>query len=87
MLADIVESTMRSTIRKNPARIEATIARVVQRCVSDGQLAECNLTLREIDQIQAAFARSLAAIHHSRMEYPTVEPAEERWLASAGADR
>jgi len=87
MLADIVESTMRSTTRKNPARIEATIARVVQRGLADGQLAECDLTLREIDQIQAAFARVLAAIHHSRMEYPTAEPAEERWLASAGADR
>jgi len=87
MLADTVESAVRSQIRKNPARVDAMVARVINSRVADGQLAECDLTFREIDQIAAAFARVLTAMHHGRIEYPSADPIEEKWTASAGAGK
>lgn len=88
MLADTVESVVRSTSRRNPGRTDAIVARIVQNRLADGQLAECDLTLRELDQIQAAFTRVLTAIHHTRIEYPAAaEPQEERLIASAGSGR
>ncbi|MDQ2731180.1 MAG: HDIG domain-containing protein [Armatimonadota bacterium] len=88
MLADTVESVLRSTSRRNPGRTDAIVARIVQNRLTDGQLSECDLTLRELDQIQTAFTRVLTAIHHTRIEYPAAaEPMEERLTASAGSGR
>ena len=36
----------------------------------DGQLDECNLTLREIDTIASIFVRVLGAMYHARVKYP-----------------
>ena len=36
----------------------------------DGQLDECNLTLREIDTIASTFVRVLSAMYHGRVKYP-----------------
>jgi hypothetical protein len=87
MLADTVESVIRSSIRRNPGRLDAVVARAIQTRLADGQLTECNLTFREIDQIQAAFTRVLTAIHHHRVEYPAMDGAEERAIAGAGSGR
>jgi hypothetical protein len=38
--------------------------------VSDGQLDECNLTLRELTEIREAIVASLVAIYHGRIDYP-----------------
>ena len=36
----------------------------------DGQLDECNLTLRDLHKIQESFVTSMLAIFHSRISYP-----------------
>jgi hypothetical protein len=38
--------------------------------VSDGQLNECHLTLRELTEIREAIVTSLVAIYHGRIDYP-----------------
>ena len=42
--------------------------------ISDDQLDECDLTLRELTQIREAMIRSLIAIYHSRVDYPGYVP-------------
>ena len=36
----------------------------------DGQLDECELTLRDLTRIKVSFVKILTGIHHSRMQYP-----------------
>ncbi|MFA5411562.1 MAG: phosphohydrolase, partial [Candidatus Omnitrophota bacterium] len=36
----------------------------------DGQLDECDLTLKDLEKISAVFIRILSGIYHSRVTYP-----------------
>jgi cyclic-di-AMP phosphodiesterase PgpH len=39
--------------------------------MEDGQLAECDLTLSEIERITFSFLETLASFYHSRIDYPS----------------
>lgn len=60
---------------------EETIADVVHKVISerieDGQLDECDLTVRDIARIQEAFVSMLKGIYHPRVPYPD-KPAIEK---------
>jgi membrane-associated HD superfamily phosphohydrolase len=45
--------------------------------VEHGQLAESELTFRELEIIKNAFVKVLAGYYHSRIEYPKQEQEEE----------
>ena len=83
MLADIVEASSRTLPDTSPGRLTALVERAVQTAFADGQLDECNLTLRDLGRIQAAFLRVLAGIHHHRVTYPG-QPAPEKKGAPNG---
>ena len=55
-----------------PMRAERAIecVRIFDAIISDGQLDECGLTLRELTQIREAIISSLTAIYHTRIDYP-----------------
>jgi hypothetical protein len=38
--------------------------------LQDGQFDECDLTLKEINQIEASMSKTLAAHYHGRIAYP-----------------
>jgi hypothetical protein len=43
----------------------------------EGQLDECELTLRDLTRIKSSFVKILTGIYHSRMQYPetpTISP-------------
>lgn len=69
MLADSVEAATRSLRNPSPIRIEELVNRIVRGKVQDGQLDDCALTLRDIRESEAAFVKTLAALHHARLEY------------------
>jgi hypothetical protein len=71
MLADAAESSVRSMSEPTPGRIESQVRTMVNRRLMDGQLDECEMTLREVHQVEASLVRSLASIYHSRIPYPT----------------
>jgi putative nucleotidyltransferase with HDIG domain len=71
MLADAVESSIRAMPEPTPGRIENQIHAMITRRLSDGQLDDCELTLREVGRIEESFVMSLTAMYHSRMPYPT----------------
>ena len=82
MLADSTEATVRSLQEKSAARIQQTVATVINRSFAEAQLDECDLTLRDLNEIGKAFVRILLGLYHQRIEYPQVESKEEIRVAT-----
>lgn len=70
LLADSVEGAVRSLDEPNINKIEETVRKIINNKFIDGQLDECNLTLKEIDKISSTFVRILGAMYHTRIKYP-----------------
>lgn len=70
MLADSIEAAARSLDEPTPIRLQNIVHNVIQRKFSDGQLDECNLTLRDLSKIEESFVRILIGIYHQRIDYP-----------------
>ena len=70
MLADGCEAAVRSISKPNMNRIENTVRRIINERLRDGQLNECDLTLRDLNVIGDIFIRVLCSTCHSRIEYP-----------------
>lgn len=70
MLADTVEAASRSLERATPSRIADFVAKMVEDKRVDGQLDECDLTLRDLKTIEEVFARTLSGTLHGRVRYP-----------------
>jgi len=73
LLADSVEAASRALSSPTPSRIEGLVRKVINNKFIDGQLDECDLTLKELDKIATVFIRILTGIFHSRVEYPDDE--------------
>ncbi|HET9346353.1 MAG TPA: HDIG domain-containing protein [Candidatus Limnocylindrales bacterium] len=70
MLADGVEASVRSLSSRDEAAIRAMVARIIDERLADGQFDECDLTLRDIERIRAAFVGQLLGMYHQRVAYP-----------------
>jgi putative nucleotidyltransferase with HDIG domain len=70
MLADGVEAASRSLEKPTPQRIAEFVQRMVDDKLADGQLDECDLTLRDLRTIQDVFTRTLSGTLHARIAYP-----------------
>jgi cyclic-di-AMP phosphodiesterase PgpH len=73
MLADAVEAASRTLPNPTPARIQGLVQKIINYIFTDGQLDECELTLKDLHQIAKSFNLVLAGIYHHRIDYP--EPA------------
>ncbi|MGH2492964.1 MAG: HD family phosphohydrolase [Candidatus Limnocylindria bacterium] len=70
MLADGTEASVRSLAEKKPETIRAMVEKIVSERMAEGQLDECDLTLRDIQQIKNAFCELLLGVYHERIPYP-----------------
>jgi len=70
LLADSVEGACRALDEPTPPRINETVHKIVNNKFIDGQLDECNLTLKDLEKISSTFSRVLSAMHHTRIKYP-----------------
>ncbi|MBI5420405.1 MAG: HDIG domain-containing protein [Deltaproteobacteria bacterium] len=70
MLADAAEAAARSLKDPAIAEVEETVTRIVNRAYLDGQLNECDMTLRDLHAVGQAFSKVLAALSHARVDYP-----------------
>ncbi|MDS1004026.1 HD family phosphohydrolase [Clostridium sporogenes] len=75
MLADGVEAAVRSINEPTKGRIEEMVNKIIKARLDEGQLDECDLTLKEIGLIREAFLKVLVSIYHQRIEYP-----EDKWM-------
>jgi putative nucleotidyltransferase with HDIG domain len=81
MLADVVEAASRTLENPTPARIQGHVQNLINKVFSDGQLDECELTLKDLHQIAKSFNKILNGIHHHRIEY------SENLAASSGKSK
>ncbi len=70
MLADCVEAASRSLTDPTPARIQGLVQKIINNIFTEGQLDECELTLKNLHEIAKSFNRILAGIYHQRIDYP-----------------
>lgn len=76
MLADTVEAAARCLNKPTLARIQSLVESLIHEKLTDGQLDDCDLTLKDIQKIQAAFVRILSGMLHGRKDYPELPRAE-----------
>ncbi|HEX8638738.1 MAG TPA: HDIG domain-containing protein, partial [Pyrinomonadaceae bacterium] len=74
MIADSCEAAARSLEEPTPENIRFIVTKIIDAILSDDQLDECDLTLRELTQIRESMIKSLIAIYHSRVDYPGYTP-------------
>jgi hypothetical protein len=70
MLADCVEAASRTLLNPTPDRIQGMVQNIINRIFTDGQLDECELTLKNLHEIARSFNRILNGIFHHRVNYP-----------------
>lgn len=70
MLADSIEAAGRSLDEPTPVRLQNIVRNIVQRKFMEGQLDECNLTLKDLSKVELAFTKILLGIYHQRIDYP-----------------
>jgi putative nucleotidyltransferase with HDIG domain len=70
MLADCVEAASRTLVNPTPDRIQGMVQKLINNIFIDGQLDECELTLKNLHEIAKSFNRILNGIFHHRIDYP-----------------
>ena len=70
MLGDIIEASSRTLSNPTPARIHSLVRERIERIYMDGQLDECELTLKNLNTIAETFTKILTGIFHHRVDYP-----------------
>jgi len=70
MLADCVEAASRTLINPTPDRIRGMVQKIINRIFTEGQLDECELTLKNLHEIAKSFNGILNGIFHHRIDYP-----------------
>jgi len=70
LLADCVEAASRTLSDPTPARIQGMVQKIINNIFIDGQLDECELTLKNLHEIAWSFNQILAGIYHHRIDYP-----------------
>jgi len=78
MLADSVEAVVRAAHDRSPEHIDELVDGVIRERIAEGQLDECDLTLRDIKLIAESFKATLRGVYHPRIEYPAPTEAELR---------
>jgi putative nucleotidyltransferase with HDIG domain len=70
-LADSIESASRSLEKVTPQKIDQLVGDIIQQRLVDGQLKECDLTMRELEDVAESFRHTLQSMLHSRVAYPS----------------
>jgi putative nucleotidyltransferase with HDIG domain len=70
MIADACEAASRSLAEPSSEKLRALVTKMINVIFSEGQLDECDLTLRDLHLIGESFTRTLEGIYHARPQYP-----------------
>jgi cyclic-di-AMP phosphodiesterase PgpH len=86
LLADSVEAAVRSMAQSGSlyseaiddedgetvrtSRLDSIVEGIIRDRIDDGQLDECDLTIKQINEIKDIFVSILEGVYHPRIEYP-----------------
>lgn len=85
MLADAIEAASKTLSDPSPDRIQWLTQKIVNKIFSDGQLDDCELTLRDLHAITRSFNKVFEGMYHQRVDYPEpVDILKEKELEGTG---
>ncbi len=71
LLADSIEAATRALKDPTAESVGARVRHMIETRVGEGELDDCNLTLRDLDIIETTFTRTLTlGVFHNRVDYP-----------------
>src|SRR5262249_32643935 len=70
MLSDSTEAAARASRDHSREAIEHLVERIVRQRLEQGEVDECQLTLRSLTRIKQSFVTLLSGISHPRIPYP-----------------
>jgi cyclic-di-AMP phosphodiesterase PgpH len=70
MLADSVEAASRSLRSHKEEHLKRVIREIFDNYLQDGQLDDCNFSLKELRIIAASFLATLSKVYQPRVDYP-----------------
>jgi putative nucleotidyltransferase with HDIG domain len=76
MLADSSEAAVRSNPNHSPESIDRIVDEVFTERLTEGELDESNITLRDLREVAQSFKTTLKAVYHPRIEYPAPSEVE-----------
>ena len=82
--ADGLEAASRTLPKVTQPAIDEMIDNMFRERIEDGQLDQCPLTFKELNQIRRSFSRTLLNMLHARVEYPKEEKESAGERAGAG---
>lgn len=71
LLCDCIEGAARALPEPTPVRLEQVVNVMARKRLMDGQFDECNLTLSELHKIEQSIIKTLCAVYHGRIAYPS----------------
>jgi len=69
LLGDVIEASSRTLVQPTPSRIQNLVRDRIDKVFMDGQLDECDLTLKDLNLIEESFVRILNGVFHHRVSY------------------
>lgn len=81
MLADSSEAVARARQDEGAPSIDQVVDSVFAERLAEGQLDECEITLRDLQAVAASFKATLRAVYHPRVQYPSPTADEIATLA------
>ncbi len=65
---DAIEDDAGETVRKS--KLDGIVESIIRDRIEDGQLDDCDLTIKQIEEIRRIFVSILEGVYHPRIEYP-----------------
>lgn len=81
MIADAVEAASRTLTNPTPNKLRSFVENMVYKRFEEGQLDECDLTLRDLKKIVDAFVLVLYGVFQHRIEYPEAAKGDKKKTA------
>ena len=73
MMADAVEAASRTLSDYTEASVSELVERVVDNRISDDQLADADISIKDINRVKKVFKQKILQVYHSRISYPEVK--------------
>ncbi len=86
-LADAIESASRTLQKPTPGKITQLVDEIINNRIIEGQLKDCDLTLREITVMGESFKSTLRSMFHNRITYPKDESEIEGNASRKGKEK
>jgi hypothetical protein len=77
LMADAVEATAKTMANATEDQLNQMVHKTIQRFFLDGQLDECDLSLKDLSAIGRAFVQVLLGVYHHRIDYPHLKKSDD----------